>query len=466
MMMPLLRRIRPLPVSLLCLLCLLSLALAACGAAGVGSGGGSTPPPTGWTDITPPDTGQITHYAISPDIPGLILAVIGGHTQASADPPATARLWRSTDGGASWELLDSLSVRTSVALDMPAGGHGLVFAVDQLANNVFVSANAGTTWRSLPTSMQPGASPQGWPFSAVVVAGRLYAGGITAGFGGMPTGTSRFVVSDDHGQTWRTVEASADPAGANMTTDAIAPLDTRGSAWLRLVSNGYGYATQYAVERSDDGGVSWRILSRSLPLSGNVVDGSLAVSAAHPGRVCAALTTWDNTPTTETPLPTPNAAALTAQAGQLPISYPPPRPLDVWLLASDDSGQTWHGARVLALRRYFGGVVGPGVSMSADGACSLATSQAGGPFGQSSALANLWRLAPGATQPTALWTMTDRSLLNLFLAPGSAGGGERIIALTRIAGPHDGQTISCGPGCQTMRDDGSYRLIWQPLPSV
>jgi len=52
----------------------------------------------------------------------------------------------------------------------------------------------------------------------------------------------------------------------------------------------------------------------------------------------------------------------------------------------------------------------------------------------------------------------------LFLAPDASGAPERLIALTRISGPGDGEPISCGQGCETYRDAGIYRLIWEPLP--
>jgi hypothetical protein len=67
---------------------------------------------------------------------------------------------------------------------------------------------------------------------------------------------------------------------------------------------------------------------------------------------------------------------------------------------------------------------------------------------------------------SSVFTMTDRVLRMLFLAPGSSGQSERLIALTRISGPGDGEAISCGQGCETYRDGGFYRLIWEPLPLV
>lgn len=437
------------------------LVLGACGAAGA-----SSAPLHGWTDITPPDSGQRAQYAVSPDTPGLILATIGGSAQESVAPPPPARLWRSRDGGASWQSLDSLSVRSGTSLAMPPGGKGLVFAQDPLEFAISVSEDAGTTWRTLPSDPPPNAligAEWTWLAGAVVVGGRLYAGGAAPGFGGMPAGTSRFSVSDDHGVTWRAVEASADPAGAGAVTQAIAPLNAAGSAWLRLVVvGGYGPSTHFAVERSADGGVSWRLLSTTLPSEGWFRSAAFSADPTHPGHICATLTTYDDSTGA-----TPTAGGAFHGGAAIVTGPPAPEPQDVALLASDDGGMTWRGGEVSALRRVYGGVVPAGVRMSADASCYLATSQSGGFSGaQPDAEATLWRLAPGAQAATALFTMTGRSMLSLFLAPGASGASERVIALTRISGPGDGQQISCGQGCLSYRDGGIYRLVWEPLQAA
>lgn len=427
----------------------LGLLLAGCGQTFPGA---NTAPPSGWTDITPPDEGQSAQYAVSPDIPGLIIATIGGRAQASADPPPAARLWRSEDGGASWQSLDSLSPRSGSSLIMPPGGHGLVISVDILDASVSVSRDEGTTWRtmSLDTS-NPGTPPQvNWLEGAVALHGRLYTSN------GRP-----FSVSGDFGLTWRTIESGANPAGIGLSGDAIAPLDANGSSWLRLTSSDF--------ERSDDGGATWRIVAQHTPgPGGRVFSGQIATSAGHPGRVCAALAVRDDTSVTIAPTVTPAYTAppqpTVSPGQQAAVSWPPPDQKDVALLASDDDGATWHGGVVEALRRDFGGAVQPGVQMSADGSCYLAAYQQGNPFGLGAdVLATLWRLAPGAAQPVAQWAMAGRVVESLALAPGGPGAGERVIALTRISGPGDGDSESCGPGCTTLHDGGFYRLIWQPL---
>ena len=427
----------------------LGLLLAGCGHAFPGA---NTAPPSGWTDITPPDSGQSAQYAVSPDIPGLIVATIGGRAQASASPPPDARLWRSEDGGETWQALDSLTPRSGSSLYMPPGGHGLVISLDILETSVSVSRDKGSTWRTKSINLsgnETAADLMNVFASAVAIGWRLYS-----------SGGGHFSVSDDGGLTWRTIESNS--FGFGTPSAVIAPLGVSGSSWLRLAQN--------AVERSDDGGATWRIVSQQLPVAnGSVFNAQFSVSAAHPRRVCLAMTVEDYDPNaaaapTVTPASTAPPQPTVSPGKQAAVSFPGPQQKDVALLASDDGGQTWHGGVVEALRRFYGGAVQPGAQMSTDGSCYLATSQAGNPFGIGAyALATLWRLAPGATQPQAQWAMAGRGLLYLALTPGGPGSAERVVALTRISGPGDGDAESCGPGCTTLHDGGAYRLIWQPL---
>ncbi|HEX2349167.1 MAG TPA: sialidase family protein [Ktedonobacterales bacterium] len=423
----------------------------------------NTAPPSGWTDITPPDSGQRAQYAVSPDIPGLIIATIGGRAQTSADPPPAARLWRSVDGGASWQSLDSLSPRSGSSLIMPPGGHGLVISVDVLDASVSISRDEGMSWRTVPVNtISETLNPPtliDWLSGAVGLNGRLY------------TSSGRFFsVSDDGGLTWRTIETDADPTVTRQFRAAIAPLDSSGASWLRFGSKPNATNTPVVVERSDDGGTTWRIIAPPLPITTTVMySARLATSGVHPGRVCAAVTVNDSAPNVAAPPTVTPASTAPPQPSVSPgtqgaVSYPAPLDKDVVLLTSDDDGATWHGGVVEALRRRFGGAVPPGVQMSADGSCYLATQQQSSPFDVGvDVLATLWRLAPGAAQPVAQWAMAGRLVQFLALAPNGAGAGERVIALTRISGPGDGDSVSCGPGCTTLHDGGFYRLIWQPL---
>lgn len=444
--------------------CAICLSLAACD---LPYGGMNSAPPPGWTDITPPDTRQDAVYAVSPDIPGLIIAIIGGYSQTSAGAPPIAQLWRTTNGGANWRPLDNLSVRAGTQLVMPPGGHGLVFADDPLGNNIFVSKDSGASWRTLPamsTSDTAENDEWAWLSGAVAIGSHLYAGGVAPGWSGLESGATGFSISDNDGFTWRPLETTPDSAGSGMITQAIAPLDASGATWLRLVARGgtlspmgSDLTPRIAIERSTDGGVTWTALAQQPHIAGYLIGAQLSADPTHPGHVCASLTS--------NALSTPTGSASRGGAAILVHGSPPPRPLDISLFATSDRGASWRGDVTVKLRKVYGWAVAPGVRMSADGSCYLAIFQVdsieGPPTG---AKGTLWRLTPDASAAATVFTFFDRQLRGLFLAPGSSGAPERFIALTRISGPGDGETISCGQGCYTYRDAGIYRLIWEPAP--
>ncbi len=438
---------------------LLSIALAACGT--MGDSSVPTPPP-GWTDITPPQTGQAVEYVVSPDTPGLMFATVGGHAQASMDPPPSARLWRSRDGGATWQSLDGVTVHSGTQLVMPLGGHGLVFVWDSVTDVISASADAGETWRSIPgseTTVIPYEREWPWITKSVMVGGRLYTGGFTTGDDASVSGTTRFSVSDDHGRTWRPIEVSVDPAGITL---AIAPLDSHGVHWLRLVAPNADFSASATLEQSTDGGKTWAALP-SAPASVSpqtpLMSVYLSTNASHMGKVCMALTTAHYSSSGDSSAFRGGAAAM--------IGPPAPIPQDVSLLASDDGGRTWRGGIALKVRHEYGGMTSDGVRMSGDGSCYLTTTETRGffPSGHEDGKTILWRLPPGATTVTSALTMTTPQLENLALAPAAAGGAERLIALARTSGPGDGEQISCGQGCTTIYDGGIYRLIAEPAPA-
>lgn len=444
----------------------ISLALASCARIGMTP---SYPPPPGWTDITPPDSGQVAVYAVSSDVPGLILADIGSRSDMSVSPPGAASLWRSTDGGATWTTLNSISPDAGTALAMPSGGHGLVFAQGLLrSDSLYVSDNAGTTWRILHqiTPAAPVIKYEiDWLSGAVVVGSRLYAAGVAPGWGGLAAGTSRFSVSEDGGHVWRPVESQPDPAGAQARTLSIAPLDATGLTWLRISAVESAYSDMGAnspprviYERSHDGGLTWTVVSTAPADTTVLRNAQLATNPHHPKTICATFTTTVVGPGAGSAF---NGGAARAAPGE-----PPPPPLDIALYASSDSGATWRGGVVARIRRAYGNAVAPGVSMSADGSCYLATSVTDSLTGRpASVRGTLWRLAPGESTPKQVFSMTDRGLLNLFLAPRASGSAGEIVALARISGPGDGDPMACGHGCQTTRDGGVYRLITMPAPT-
>src|SRR5262249_17311110 len=124
---------------------------------GVATGNAYTPP-ADWHDITPPTGEQITSYAISPDVPGLIVACIGDQTaHISAAPMGPAHIWRTRDAGAHWQILPTTHSYGGCKVAMPAEGHGTVVAENLLGPQasaqqfITVSHDAGDTWQTLTT---------------------------------------------------------------------------------------------------------------------------------------------------------------------------------------------------------------------------------------------------------------------------------------------------------------------------
>ncbi len=166
-------------------------------------------------------------------------------------------LYRSRDGGVTWERRAELPVRGGLAVS--AADPDVLFTVGfpvaydpTLA--VFRSADAGATWQKVFETLD---SSSGIPVLAATPAGPsvLYLM--------LPDGVTR---SRDGGETWQ--DASAVVGGGrlhDLTSFAVAP-----SAHDRL------YAAGADLYRSDDGGVSWQELGeRPTEDSGRLV--------VHPG---------------------------------------------------------------------------------------------------------------------------------------------------------------------------------------
>lgn len=431
-----------------------------------------TPPP-GWHDITP-SSESLASYAISPDVPGLIVACIGAPGHLSADPPGPAVLWRTRDGGASWQQLNRDGYVGTCRVAMPAGGHGLIFALNVLGNEMIqVSANGGDSWRTLTLNYSEADGGIQAEFAqlagAVYREGKLYAAGVATGQGDNGASMSRFSASSDDGQTWRSIEAAPDPLlRQGYTVQAIAADYRSPGAWFRLIAPSYGAGNApAALEHSSNGGVTWTIVDTFGPNGLYYGQGSatLTTSPTAPGSLCVGL---EPEMLTAQPHPTPSPEASTHHDMYMGILMGPPYmpPRAVALMGSDDGGLHWSGATVANHSSDGGGMVPSGVAMGAHGTCYLAgTISHFGSTNKDQYAATIWRLAPSASAPEVIASLPQVGMSAFAVAPGG-DQGERLVADMLTISHSDTRTQSCGPSCTTIEYPGpdTPHLIWANAP--
>ena len=472
------------------------LALAACGV----NTGGNIPPysvPAAWHDVSPPTADPIANYAISPDVPGLIVACIGGKTgNMSASPLGPATLWRTRDGGAHWQRLTASGYIAGCEVAFPAGGNGTLFALNLDGGQfIQVSHDAGDTWKTI-------AQDSGDPYGdiqqrfallahGVYRDGRLYTAGqadtvaadsaaataTASSLNPPPAGGSianafadvAFSVSSDDSQTWTVVEAAPDPLiQQGYVPLAIAADYSASGAWFRLWGPSYTSASGSAtvLEHSTDNGQTWQEmrLIGERGTYGGFVDGgpgtaTLATEPSQPARLCAAFSPQVSDQSASVP-----ASAASGNVASAALTGPPPSiPHDVALAGSDDGGHTWSSAVVGNHQHDYGGAVDPGVSMDPHGTCYLAdvSSQGGDTTGD---VATIWRLAPGlGAKPASVARITGQSMVTFAISLGSASHTPRLVA---VAYAYNGPTeIICqGNVCPPEPAIPPSHLIWTPAP--
>ncbi len=475
------------------------LGLAACGVAT----GTAYTPPADWHDSTPPTGEQITSYAVSPDVPGLIVACIGDQTaHTSAAPMGPAHIWRTRDAGVHWQMLPTTQFYGGCQVALPAGGNGTVFAENlggPQANSpqfITVSHDAGDTWQALATDAT---YPTTLQAVFTLLSAGAYRDGQLSSLGAIALGQAgnalpgSFFISADDGRTWRSLDASADPLAqqgffpTGLTPDYHAP-----GAWYRLMARSEQWFTSNVqggagstlpdlpatvLEHSSDGGRTWTTLgavgprgplSYGQPLAeGGSFSAMLATTPGQPDRLCAGFNPAVLGNTTGQQGADAPAAGRALDAVHRSRSTPWSRPLPpyesphlVALYGSDDGGATWRGATVAQSSL----AAQPVVAMDAHGDCYTAAST-GPAFPTSDELdqvsTTFWRLAPGPSataQQIAHMTRLDISTLGVTDLPGKAA--PWLLAVVSTPQPE----IMCqGDVCPTEAPHPPH-LIWRAAP--
>lgn len=197
-----------------------------------------------------PANAFIGRVTVDPNDPDVVYAVA---TNLPYGPDGQS-LWRSNDGGASWQLLRELpSERVAgVAID-PEAPSTLYVALER--SGLLVSSDGGLTWTSPETP--PCGDGSGEPPRCVTALlarpGALLIGTYDAGV----------LRSADGGATWQAVSAAAFVGDLAAATDAGDVLYAGGATvWP---GRGRDAGARGLLLRSDDGGISWQATGDAPP---------------------------------------------------------------------------------------------------------------------------------------------------------------------------------------------------------
>lgn len=206
------------------------------------SDGGATWNPA----VSPPVKAFVSSFAIHPSSSTILYAGTAG-----------GGAYKSTDGGTSWRL-SGLSGKSVSFVGIPRNAPASVFAVE--AANLWKSTDAGLTWARLRSISAPRIAFD--PSGRIVMAG-AYDGTV--------------IRSADGGASW---SESKIPGSNSIATMAISPANP---ALVLAGMSGSG------VYRSTDGGTTWSLARTGLP-DGYVCIGTVAFDPLAASRVVITLT--------------------------------------------------------------------------------------------------------------------------------------------------------------------------------
>ena len=224
-------------------------------AAGPGAGDASDSGPPVWISLGPYG-GNVIAVAASPTVAGLVLAAV--------DTGGGVPLYRSTDGGASWQPVTGLGF--GFVSDLEFGADGTAYAATPF--HLQSSADGGLNWTPITNPFNS---------SVVEIAFEPATGALWLGLGGATFGATTFVIrSPDGGATW-----------ANRTPPLPSPLDCTALALepgtpATVYAGFSGFPGGGAIWVSTNGGTSWLDRTAGLPavpINRIVYDGTRAVVA-------------------------------------------------------------------------------------------------------------------------------------------------------------------------------------------
>lgn len=260
----------------------------------------NTVAPQGWRNVTVPGSYQtILNYAVSSDVPGLILSYGDQLARSAFGGQWHLAMWRSEDGGSHWHTIhgpckDMTEPLGICRLAVPQGGQGTFFAGVEKNSyatpaQVWVTHNAGNTWSEVTTYTS---SPSENDYFAALMRG-VYRGDslyiLRAPTGNYEDGPLDFSRSDDDGATWTAAEttpSALERQGWHVI--AFAPDYSDQQAWYRVLVRVLGNnIVPPMLEHSTDDGRSWQLVGQ-IGHAGTNLGVFLGTSPAQPSRLCVA----------------------------------------------------------------------------------------------------------------------------------------------------------------------------------
>ena len=216
-----------------------------------------------WAHVGLPDSQQIPALAVDPHDPNRVFAAVLGHPYG---PSAERGIYRSTDGGHSWQKVLYKDENTGGCdVEMDPSNPNVLYAClwevregpwednnefNGTAGGLFKSSDGGNTWQQLTNGL-----PKNLSQINVAIApsqpNRVYATVATTAQAEYQSAAGLgFYRSDDAGQTWYEASKDARPAmkigGGDLPVPRVDPKNP-----------GVVYSTSIVTVRSTDGGKTW-----------------------------------------------------------------------------------------------------------------------------------------------------------------------------------------------------------------
>ncbi|AMJ66633.1 WD40/YVTN/BNR-like repeat-containing protein [Hymenobacter sp. PAMC 26628] len=188
---------------------------------------------------------------LAPVTEQLVFAVgvdpVAGAVGAPSTPASGQAVYKSTDGGTTWQLLPGSGFLGSFRLHFFDEQTGLSFK----NNAIQRSTDGGASWR---TVFSPAAGDWRWVQFPGPATGFAAGGGLSYGFGGGVFSNGSLAKTTDQGATWQTL-----------------PWDHQYINSLSFVGPAVGFAATFPDQhlyKTQDGGATWQLINSQLPASG------------------------------------------------------------------------------------------------------------------------------------------------------------------------------------------------------